>query len=90
MYKKVKLFFITAPLIFFIFLINKYYFSDLNKKKTNISRSTYSLNKITESEDLPLLKNDTNNVITYKEDVEEYLKNKKNYTFWELLKKEDE
>ena len=33
---------------------------------------------------------DTNNVIEYKNDVENYLKNKKKYTFWELLKKIDE
>ena len=87
MYKKVKLFFITAPLIFFIFLINKYYFSDLNKKKTNISRSTYSLNKITESEDLPLLKNDTNDIIFYNQDIEHKQKKKKYPKFFDLLKK---
>tara|TARA_B100000131_G_C17969161_1_gene553711 strand:+ start:537 stop:812 length:276 start_codon:yes stop_codon:yes gene_type:complete len=90
MYKKIKFFLSTGPLIFFVFLVNGYYFSDSNRKKTNISRTTYSLNQITKSEDLPLLKNDTDNVITYKEDVEEYIKNKKNYTFWELLKKEDD
>ena len=36
---------------------------------------------------LPLLKNDTSDIIQYKNDVEIYKKEKKNYMFWNLLEK---
>ena len=36
---------------------------------------------------LPLLKNDTSDIIQYKNDVEIYKKEKKNYIFWNLLEK---
>jgi hypothetical protein len=36
---------------------------------------------------LPLLKNDTSDIIQYKNDVEVFKKKKKNYTFWDLLGK---
>jgi hypothetical protein len=36
---------------------------------------------------LPLLKNDTSDIIQYKNDVEIYKKEKKNYIFWDLLEK---
>jgi len=35
---------------------------------------------------LPLLKNDTNNIIEYSDDIEIFKKEKKRYKFWELLK----
>jgi hypothetical protein len=50
----------------------------------------YLLNSNDENLNIPLLKNDTNNAIEYKDDVENYIKSKKKYTFWELLKKIDE
>ena len=56
-------------------------------RETNKSRSFYSagLNNITQN--LPLLKNDTNNIIEYINDVEVYKKKKKKYTFWDLIGK---
>ena len=36
---------------------------------------------------LTLLKNDTNNIIEFRDDIEVYKKNKKKYSFWGLLDK---
>ena len=71
----------------FIILITKFYFSDDNIKKMNISKS-FNLNQSNQSlKNLPLLKNDTEDVIEYKDDVEIYKKKKKNYLFWNLIEK---
>jgi hypothetical protein len=47
----------------------------------NKSRSTYALILYN---NLPLLKNDTNNIIAYKNDLEEFKKKRKK-RFWEKL-----
>ncbi len=67
--------------IFMIITIN-YYFSDENKKK-----SFRSLNNINEkiniySKKLPILENDTQNIIEY---VQQDNSKKKKYNFWKLL-----
>tara|TARA_B100000579_G_scaffold283388_1_gene234722 strand:+ start:71 stop:301 length:231 start_codon:yes stop_codon:yes gene_type:complete len=67
----------------FIFLTGKFYFSDENEK--NYYRSFNNINKkiSTYSSNLPLLKNDTDNVIEYVEN--KVSKDKKKYRFWKLL-----
>ena len=45
---------------------------------------SYSLNVKEYEDNLPLLKNDTNNIITYINDLEEF-KNKRKKRFWEEL-----
>ena len=87
MFKKViNLFFLLLFFIFTILTIT-FYFSDENIRKTNKFRSLYSvdLNKVINN--LPLLKNDTSDIIQYKNDIEIYKKKKKNYIFWDLLEK---
>ena len=71
-------------------MVINYYFSDQNVKKVNKSRSAYLLNLNNENLNIPVLKNDTNNAIEYKDDVENYIKSKKKYTFWDLLNKIDD
>ena len=56
----------------FIFLVAKHYFSEENIIFTNKSRSSYLLTLNKENNSLPLLKNDTNNIIVYKNGIEEY------------------
>jgi len=85
MIKKIKnTFFLISFFIFIIFSIN-FYFSDENIKQINKSRFNYLdvLNK--HILDLPLLKNDTNNVIEYKNDIENNKKKKKYNLFWKLI-----
>ena len=87
MFKKViNLFFLLLFFIFTILTIT-FYFSDENIRKTNKFRSLYSINLNKMINNLPLLKNDTSDIIQYKNDVEIYKKKKKNYTFWDLLGK---
>ena len=84
---KIKNIFYALSFIALIFLITFFYFSEQNIQKTNKYRSYY-LVKIKENiENLPLLENDTNNIIEYKDDLEVYKKSKKKYTFWDLIKK---
>ena len=71
----------------FIFLVTKHYISDKNIIFTNKSRTGYTLNEI---DSLTVLKNDTDNIIIYKNDLEEFKKMRKK-RFWEdLLTEKDE
>ena len=55
--------------------------------KTNKIRSSYNLNFITEIYNLPLLKNNTNDIIEFSDEVEVFKKKKKKYKFWDLINK---
>ena len=87
MLKKIKNIFYLASFFIFIILTTKFYFSDKNIKETNKSRSLYSAKLNNNTQNLPLLKNDTNNIIEYINDIEIYKKNKKKFTFWNLIEK---
>ena len=77
MFKKViNLFFLLLFFIFSILTIT-FYFSDENIRKTNKFRSLYLINLNKMINNLPLLKNDTSDIIQYKNDVEIYKKRKK-------------
>jgi len=83
MFKELKYVFYLLVIFLFVFLTGKFYFSDENEK--NYYRSINSLNKKLSlySSNLPLLKNDTNDVIEYVEN--KVSKDKKKYQFWKLL-----
>ena len=87
MLKKIKNIFYLASFIIFIILITRFYFSDQNIREIKKSRSFYSVKLNNNTHNLPLLKNDTNNIIEYINDVEIYKKKKKKYTFWDLIGK---
>ena len=87
MFKKVINLFFLLLFFFFTILTITFYFSDENIRKTNKFRLLYSVNLNKMINDLPLLKNDTSDIIQYKNDVEIYKKRKKNYIFWGLLEK---
>ena len=84
MLKKITNIFFLISFFIFIFLVTKYYFSEQNLIFTNKSRSLYSLTLSKYEDNLPLLKNDTNNIIIYINDLEEF-KNKRKKRFWEKL-----
>ena len=77
-------------LLLFIFLISKYYFSEANIILTNKSRSSYSLKPLIDFNNLPLLKNDTNNIITYIDDIEKFKKKRKKRAWEKLILNSDE
>ena len=84
MYKKIKNIFFLIAFSTFIFLITKYYFSEQNIIFTNKSRSSH-LSKINNSKNnLPVLRNNTNNIIVYMNDLEDFKKKRKK-RFWEKL-----
>ena len=86
MIKKFKYIFYLFSYSLFILLVIGFYFSDKNINNVNKTRST-SLNNVAELiKTLPLLKNDTNDIIVYKDDVEVFKKKKKKYKFFDLIK----
>ena len=84
MIKKTSNAFILVIFFLFILLIAKHYFSGENVIFTNKSRTSYSLMASKGIENLPVLKNDTNNIIIYKNDLEKFKKKIKK-RFWEKL-----
>tara|TARA_B100001765_G_C19372713_1_gene279867 strand:+ start:358 stop:621 length:264 start_codon:yes stop_codon:yes gene_type:complete len=87
MLKKIRnIIFITSFLIFVI-LITIYYFSEQNILITNKTRSINLVEKNNNITNLPVLENDTKNIIVYSDEVESFIKDKKKYFFWKLLEK---
>ena len=83
MLKEIKYFIFVLIICIFLFLTGKYYFSDNNKK--NSYRSLNSIDKKIEtySEILPILEDDTKDIIEY---VEKSNNNKKKkFNSWKLL-----
>ena len=72
--------FLTSFLIFILFVF-RYYFSEKNIIYINKSRLTYSLES---NQNLPLLESDTDNIIIYKNDLNDF-KNKRKKRIWEDL-----
>ncbi len=85
MHKIVNILMILIVLLF-TFSIFKYYLSKKNLKIKNFNRSNIDqiLNK--KIVDLPLLTNDTNNVIVFNDSFESEINNNENKSFWDLLK----
>ena len=85
MIKEIKYLTYIIFIFLFLFLTIKYYFSDNNKKKSY--RSFNLINEKIElfSNQLPILENDTKNIIEYVENTNS--KKKKKYNFWKLLEK---
>ena len=84
MYNRIKNAFFLIAFFTFIFLISKHYFSEQNIVFTNQSRSFYEISLDNDKNNLPVLKNDTNNTIIYVSDLENF-KNKRKKRFWEKL-----
>ena len=84
MFIKIKNIFFLITFITFIFFVTRYYFSEKNLISINKSRSSYALVLKKYENNLPLLKNDTDNIITYIDDIEEF-KNKRKKRIWENL-----
>ena len=76
----------TIILILFIFFVFKNYFSETNKKVINKNRSNLDNSLSRNLSDLPVLKNDTNNIIEYNSNFNPNNDIKKKRNFWQLLK----
>ena len=84
MYKKIRNIFFLTIFFGFIFIVVKYYFSEQNIIFTNKSRSSYLITSRDDKNNLPTLKNDTNNAIVYLNGLEDFEKKRKK-RFWEIL-----
>ena len=84
MFKKIANIFFLISLFTFMFLVTKHYFSEENIQFINKSKSSYLLILNKNKDNLVTLKNDTNNIIVYKSDLEEFKKKRKK-RFWEEL-----
>tara|TARA_B100001063_G_C16331656_1_gene342448 strand:- start:129 stop:392 length:264 start_codon:yes stop_codon:yes gene_type:complete len=85
MYKIINFFFALLILIFFIYTY-KYYSSNINikNKEFNLNNINQIINeKIT---NIPILNNDTNNVIEFNNSILNNTGNNKHRSFWDLLK----
>jgi len=87
MFNKIKNIIFFISFCFFAILMTYYYFSEENIRKTNRNRTSYNFNLKFNKLNLPILENDTNNIIEFKNDIEIYKKNKKKYKFWDLIDK---
>jgi len=83
MFKEIKYLIFIIIISLFLFFTGKYYFSDFNKKN-----SYRSLNNIDEkinlyTQNLPILEDDSKNIVEYIEQTND--KKKKKFNFWKLL-----
>ena len=83
MFKEIKNLLFIFIICLFLFLTGKYYFSDSNKKKSYRSLNSIDEKIIIYSEKLPILEDDTKNIIEYAEQSKN--KKKKKFNFWKLL-----
>tara|TARA_Y100000287_G_C14052885_1_gene272157 strand:+ start:88 stop:351 length:264 start_codon:yes stop_codon:yes gene_type:complete len=83
MIKEIKYLIFIFVILLFMFLTIKHYFSDANKKKSYRSLNTIDQKITTYAEKLPILEDDTKNIIEYVEHSNN--KKKKRFNFWKLL-----
>tara|TARA_B100000035_G_C20979868_1_gene544925 strand:- start:912 stop:1175 length:264 start_codon:yes stop_codon:yes gene_type:complete len=83
---KVLNIFIFLIVLSFFFIIYKYYSSNKNIEVKNFNRN--NINEIINSKilNLPILNNDTNNVIHFNDGFSSEINNDKPRSFWNLLK----
>ena len=83
MVKEIKYFIFVLLILLFLFLTGRYYFSDTNKKNSYRSLSSNNQKIETYSKNLPILEDDTKDIIEYVEKSNN--KKKKKFNFWKLL-----
>ena len=83
MLKEIKYLLFLLIIGIFLFITIKYYFSDTHKKKSFRSMNSIEEKTNIYADKLPILENDTKNIIEYVEKSNE--KKKKKFNFWKLL-----
>ena len=85
MYKITNIIF-SIIIILFFFTIFNYYSSNKNIKKINLNRSNFSDVLKGKTLNLPILSNNTTNVIEFNSSFSNEIKSNKSRNFWDLLK----
>ena len=83
MFKEFKYLIFIVIIVLFFFFTGRYYFSDENIKKSYRSYKNINEKIKIYSKELPILENDTKDVIEYVKQTNE--KKKKKFNFWKLL-----
>ena len=83
MLKEIKYLLFVIIISLFLFFTGKYYFSDENIKKSYRSQKNIDEKIKIYAENLPILENDTKNIIEYVKQTDK--KKKKKFNFWKLL-----
>ena len=74
-------------ILFFIFIIFKYYSSNINISNRFYNRVNIDNIMNDKIKDLPVLKNDTDNVIFFNDSFENRVNDDRKRSFWDLLNK---
>ena len=85
MLKEVKNVVYLLTIFFSIFFVINFYLSENNIKLSNKVMLQYQNELDKKFNNLPIIKDDTNDIIEYTNEIEEF-KNKKQRKFWDLLK----
>ena len=85
MYKIINLFLVIFILLFF-FNIYNYYSSNKNIKNMNLKRLNIEEILENKTSNLPVLRNDTNNVIEFNSSFSDEIKSNEQRNFWNLFK----
>ena len=85
MLKEVKYVFYLLTIFFSIFFVIKFYLSENNIKRSNKIILQYKNGLDKKFDNLPIIENDTKNIIEYTNEIEKF-KNKKQRKFWDLIK----
>ena len=83
MLKEIKYLIFIIIISLFLFFTGKYYFSDENIKKSYRSQKNIDEKIRVYAKNLPILENDTKDIIEYVKQTEK--KKKKKFNFWKLL-----
>ena len=73
-------------IVFFIFSVLKFYYSNNNISLKDYNRSNIDIILKQKINNLPVLANDTDNVIEFNNSIENEMNNNKKRNFWNLLK----
>ena len=83
MLKEIKYLIFIVIILLFLFFTGRYYFSDENIKKSYRSQKNIEEKIKVYAKNLPILENDTNDVIEYVKQTDK--EKKKKFNFWKLL-----
>lgn len=87
MTKNLFSFFLFIIIIFFFYFVFSQYISENNKKKTNVDRTNIDKIISDQVQNIPLLKNDTEDIIIYNNGFNNIDNLKPKREFWKLFNK---
>ena len=85
MFKEIKYVVYLLIIFFFIFFVIKFYLSENNIERSNQVKLQYQKELDKKFNNLPVIKDDTKDIIEYTNEIEEF-ENKKPRIWWKLLK----